>query len=99
MDLPVKDFSRRCFSSNQLAGLKWPEPSRASRPAGVSVKGAKKFCIHAVGKDVLVPQPRDVFVQPLDTRHTAAKNYYVGIQDVDHMRQLSSYRLRQASAA
>jgi len=51
------------------------------------VGGPNEFGIHAVGKDVLVPQPRDAFVQPLDTRHTAAKNYYVGIQDVDHMRQ------------
>jgi hypothetical protein len=49
------------------------------------VKGANKFGIHAVRKDVLVPQPWNALVQPLDIRHAATENDYLGVQDVDHM--------------
>jgi hypothetical protein len=51
------------------------------------VNGANEFGIHAVRKDVLVPEPWDLLIKPLDIRHTAAENDYLGIQDVDHMSQ------------
>ena len=46
-----------------------------------------EFGIHAVRKDVLAPERWDALIKPLDVRHTAAENNYVGIQDVDHMSQ------------
>ena len=51
------------------------------------MNGANKFGIHAVRKDVLVPEPWDALVKSLDIRHATAENDYLGIQDVDHMRQ------------
>lgn len=51
------------------------------------MNGGNKFGIHAVRKDVLVPESWNVLVKSLDIRHTAAENDYLGIQDVDHMSQ------------
>ena len=53
------------------------------------MNGANEFGIDAIRKDVLVPEPWDALVKPLNVRHTAAENDYVGIQDVDHMSQTS----------
>jgi hypothetical protein len=53
------------------------------------VNGANKFGIHAVRKDILVPERWDVLVKPLDIRHSAADNDYLWIQNVDDMSQAS----------
>ena len=49
-----------------LAQLQWPEPRCASCPTGVSVNGTNKFGIDAIRKDVLVPEPWDALVKPLN---------------------------------
>ena len=51
------------------------------------MNGANKFGLHAVRKDVFVPESRDALVKSLNVRHSAAENDYSGIQDVDHMSQ------------
>jgi hypothetical protein len=51
------------------------------------VNGTNEFGINAIRKDVFAPQGRNSLVKPLDVRHTAAENDYIGIEDVDHMRQ------------
>jgi hypothetical protein len=72
-----------------LTRLHWPEPRRASCSTGVSMNGPNELGIHVVRKDVLVPEPWDILVKPLDVRHATAENNYVWIQDVDHMSQAS----------
>jgi len=47
------------------------------------VNGTNKFGIDAIRKDVLVPEPWDALVKPLNVRHTAAENDYFGIQNID----------------
>src|ERR1700730_16150776 len=71
--------------------LNSPQPRGAADAARISVRRPHEGSIGMIGEDIRSPSRRNIFIEPLDVRQTAAEYDHVWIDDVDHARERSRH--------